>query len=409
MVPGIKITNETFIARARLIHGDKFGYEQVSCSKNCQSKVKIRCPKHGIFRQSIASHLRGCGCAKCQFEHQRTCGRRKKLNQEQFIQRCRAIWGATYNHDDTVFTDMDSSIDVVCPRHGVFSVKASGHIYRDAGCPGCRWERVKAQFTGTQAQFVAKARQVHGDQYEYDCTNYTGSLIKVSIGCKIHGIFMQRPSDHLDGAGCKKCGILAQSTECMLTQDEFVSRVKDVYGDRYDLSEAKYKGTYIKVRIRCVKHDKWFNTSAARLMVPPKYKAKTRIGCCPECIGAHISKSLRLDFDEFIRQLQAKHGDRYSMDRKDYRGGSRHTTMRCKIHGTIKAVPMDLLRRNGGCVICNAAKAALVKSMALNESRRKGDLTALIKRANKTRVGVPATFFSLQQALSGINIKENSR
>jgi hypothetical protein len=58
----------------------------------------------------------------------------------------------------------------------------------------------------TKESFIAKARQVHGDKYSYDKVEYKNNSTHVTIGCPIHGDFLQTPYNHLDGRGCPDCG-----------------------------------------------------------------------------------------------------------------------------------------------------------------------------------------------------------
>lgn len=55
-------------------------------------------------------------------------------------------------------------------------------------------------------EFVERAKEVHGQKYDYSKTNYVNSREKVLITCPIHGDFLQMPMDHLNGHGCSKCG-----------------------------------------------------------------------------------------------------------------------------------------------------------------------------------------------------------
>lgn len=57
-------TTSNFIKDAIKIHGDKYNYDLVDY-KNCKTKIKILCKKHGIFEQKPNTHLSGRGCAKC--------------------------------------------------------------------------------------------------------------------------------------------------------------------------------------------------------------------------------------------------------------------------------------------------------------------------------------------------------
>lgn len=54
--------------------------------------------------------------------------------------------------------------------------------------------------------FINKAREVHGDRYDYSKTQYgKDNKENVTIVCKTHGDFLQSPNTHLRNHGCKKC------------------------------------------------------------------------------------------------------------------------------------------------------------------------------------------------------------
>ena len=56
----------------------------------------------------------------------------------------------------------------------------------------------------TTEEFIKKAREVHGDKYDYSKVEYVDSKTKALIICKEHGEFWQRASNHLKGVGCPK-------------------------------------------------------------------------------------------------------------------------------------------------------------------------------------------------------------
>ena len=64
------LTTETFIEKARLIHGDQYDYSQ-SKYLSAQELVKIICREHGEFDQQACSHLNGRGCKICGFNKTR--------------------------------------------------------------------------------------------------------------------------------------------------------------------------------------------------------------------------------------------------------------------------------------------------------------------------------------------------
>jgi len=59
--------------------------------------------------------------------------------------------------------------------------------------------------TDKTKEFINKAKEVHGDLYDYSEIDYINSQTKIIIRCKEHGDFKQRPNSHLRCGGCKLC------------------------------------------------------------------------------------------------------------------------------------------------------------------------------------------------------------
>lgn len=59
-----KSSTEEFIEKAKLVHNDKYTYDNVIYA-NCKDKVEIICKQHGIFKQAPENHLNGQGCPNC--------------------------------------------------------------------------------------------------------------------------------------------------------------------------------------------------------------------------------------------------------------------------------------------------------------------------------------------------------
>ena len=58
----------------------------------------------------------------------------------------------------------------------------------------------------TNKEIIEKFKKVHGDKYDYSLVDYITSTIKVKILCPIHGLFIQKPNNHLNNNGCPICG-----------------------------------------------------------------------------------------------------------------------------------------------------------------------------------------------------------
>lgn len=57
-------SNEKFIERAKLVHGDKYTYEKTNY-KNYEKNVIVTCKKHGDFITNPSNFLQGHGCPHC--------------------------------------------------------------------------------------------------------------------------------------------------------------------------------------------------------------------------------------------------------------------------------------------------------------------------------------------------------
>ncbi len=57
----------------------------------------------------------------------------------------------------------------------------------------------------TQEEFIYRARNVHGNKYDYSKVVYVDLKHIIRLVCLIHGDFDKKPFRHLNGAGCPQC------------------------------------------------------------------------------------------------------------------------------------------------------------------------------------------------------------
>ena len=198
-------TIDSFINKARVVHQDRYTYSTSDLIKNNQSKVNIECNIHGVFRQSVYAHLRGCGCPKC---GDISVSKKTTKSLQSFLDSAGAIHNNKYDYSKIVWANRRSKIDIVCPTHGVFSQLPSSHL-RGTGCPECAIDLLR----DNSSIFIEKAKQVHGEKYDYSKVVYIQNKKKVDIICSIHGVFSQRCDTHLAGHGCPHCAKTIPPTE----------------------------------------------------------------------------------------------------------------------------------------------------------------------------------------------------
>ena len=112
----------------------------------------------------------------------------------------------------------------------------------------------------TTEDFIKRAREVHGDKYDYSKVEYVGYRIPVTIICKEHDEFPQKPVLHLSGYGCSICS----GRKKMRTVD-FIKRANEVHNNKYDYSKTEYKGNADDVCIICPEHGEFWQRAGNHL------------------------------------------------------------------------------------------------------------------------------------------------
>ena len=91
-----RLTHEEFMVRAREKHGDKHNcpFNENWWNNNYngmeKTKMKVICPIHGEFDQSISSHLKKRGCSLC---GKRKSDYKNKMTYDTFLFKVKKVHG----------------------------------------------------------------------------------------------------------------------------------------------------------------------------------------------------------------------------------------------------------------------------------------------------------------------------
>ena len=172
----------------------------------------------------------------------------RKITKDMFLSKAKEIHGDKYDYSKVNYVDYHTPVTIICPIHGEFQQTPLDHLRSD--CKKCSTEKRAEMISLTTEEFIKRAREVHGDKYDYSKSVYTGYNNKITIICPVHGEFEQRASSHLEGYGCNLCICDAKR----LTKDRFVELARKVHGDKYDYSKVEYTNNKSKVTIVCPIH-----------------------------------------------------------------------------------------------------------------------------------------------------------
>ena len=240
-------TKKEFIKESNIIFNGKYAYDKFEYIKSSIKGVVI-CPEHGEFLITPNNHLRGHGCPKCA-----GCN---KSNNDTFVTMAKEIHGDKYDYSKVEYVNNRTKVCIICPEHGEFWQKPILHITQKCGCPKCGG-RCKL----TTEEFIKRAKEIHGDKYDYSKVLYINNATPVNIICNEHGDFWKIPSGHLQGQGCPKCGYKNGGIKNALDYDIWKSRCEKIHNKRYSYDKTNYTHLMKTVNIICPVHGEFLQVA----------------------------------------------------------------------------------------------------------------------------------------------------
>lgn len=233
-----------------------------------------------------------------------------------FINKATEIHGNKYDYSLVNYVNLRTKVKIICPIHGEFEQSPDKH-FRKRGCQKCGGTTKL-----TTNEFIIKAKNIHGDKYDYSLVDYSNSHNKVKIICPKHGEFEQLPYGHLNGFGCSNCGY---------NRANFIENAKKLYGNNFDYSLVDYKNAYTKIKIICQKHGEF------------EQFPQSHLDCgCVLCNREN----------EFIQNAKLIHNDKYDYSKVKYVDEYTNVKIICPIHGEFEQLPKYHIRGNG-CKKCS--------------------------------------------------------
>lgn len=190
--------------------------------------------------------------------------------------------------------------------------------------------------------FIKRAREVHGDKYDYSKTIYVKAKEPVIIICPKHGEFPQRPQDHvLKACGCPKCKGDKVIEVHSYTKEKFLELAKNKHGNKYDYSQMNYIDYVTNITIICPIHGEF-------KQLPRNHINGTG---CPKCGREQANKKETLTREQFIEKASKVHFNKYDYSKVNYVNNTTDIEIICPIHGSFKQSPANHTQ-GSGCSKC---------------------------------------------------------
>lgn len=205
----------------------------------------------------------------------------------------------------------------------------------------------------TKEEFIAEAKQIHGDKYDYSKVEYINTMTKVCIICPTHGEFLQEPLSHLHGCGCPNCSNVAKRNK-----NDTLAQLKIIHNNKYFYHDD-FLGIHKKIKITCPIHGDF------EQLLKNHLKGQG----CPECSKIKNRVTSKYKFNNFIEESKKRFGDVFEFPNieNEYENSHSKITFKCKTCGEtfIKIGCDHLTSHYGGCPKCHSKTSKFEKDITI--------------------------------------------
>ena len=362
-----KLTKEEYVAKARAKWGDAYDYSE-SVYVAGLSPITIRCIKHNhYFTVQAGNHIStkqrrfSAGCPICAQERLTAAralrensimaqikkiraSKPKKTSQEIFIEKAKAQY-PDYDYSKVEYKDRDTSVTLICPKHGVFAIRPRTLLSKEKGKQphGC-WEccGMKKPALNNSETFKEDVLVLYGDKYVFHCEDYKCKTSQIRVECKLHGEHKISADAILHGSACIYCN-------GRLYPKDWIKNAKAVHGDKYIYDESKPPRIKSdRIRYKCPIHG-WQET---------RYDCHVDLKCgCPVCAGYPNKLSAEQRKANWVKRCKKKYNDRFDYSQFVYVNNDTKGLVTCKEHHYSYMIdPWMHLRGAGGCPFCTGSE-----------------------------------------------------
>lgn len=265
----------------------------------------------------------------------------QEQKQERFIKKANDKYKGKFDYSKVEYVDTETKVCIVCPEHGEFFQSPQTHLSTKHGCPQCGLESITR--LSTTEEFIKKAQEIYGNEYDYSKTRYINCHTKVCVTCKKHGDFYILPTNHVGESrkqGCQKCAIEnSVKKQHIQAIDSFINKAKTIHGNKYDYSNINYKNIFTPITLTCKEHGEFEIT-------PQKHLSGKS---CPICDELNKKESLT---KSFIDKAIKIHGNNFDYTNTKYIDSKTKVCITCPKHGDFYVYPDTHLAGGGLCPAC---------------------------------------------------------
>jgi hypothetical protein len=204
MSKSTKYNTESFIHLSRQTHDTLYDYSKCIITTT-KVPVCIIDPDFGEFWQNPVVHANGGNhpTRAKQKSIQSRNGKTARSDNVSFTQKAISVHGEIYDYSKIDYKNATTKICIIDPAYGEFFQTPNAHLCGQGHPKRGSLKAAKKRRLGVD-EFILRAREKHGDLYEYSKIEYINVDTKVCITHPILGDFWQTPYEHMAGSNHPK-------------------------------------------------------------------------------------------------------------------------------------------------------------------------------------------------------------
>lgn len=244
-----------------------------------------------------------------------------KSSTEDFINKAIKVHNK-YDYSKVDYINWITKVVIICPLHGEFEQSPNGHL-SGRGCKLCKSEHISKCRKTDYKQFIKKAKEVHGDLYDYSKVDFNDVDTDVVVICKTHGDIKIKPKVHLRAMGCHFCGKEAKIKNISKDNKYIISELEKIFGDTYIYENIEYKHSGEKIKVICKEHGEFYKL----------FSNLVKGSGCPKCGNSKKGIVHSITTKDFIEKATITHGNKYDYSETTYTKRKDKVEIICKKHG----------------------------------------------------------------------------
>lgn len=130
------------------------------------------------------------------------------MNKLEFLRKAQCKYNDKFDYSSFDFVNAYTKGTVTCNVHNLeFQQTPYRHLNGNGGCLKCQYESSSLKRSNSVELFTLRAKEIHGDKYDYSRFIYISNKVKGIVGCNVcKNEWEVRPDSHLFAkSGCPIC------------------------------------------------------------------------------------------------------------------------------------------------------------------------------------------------------------